>query len=147
MAAHAEGNSCTASGYFSHAEGYLCKAVGFAAHTEGNSCTASGSFAHAEGHSCEAKGEASHAEGMYTIAHGAAQHAAGRFNVEDTEDAFARVTGGGTAANKRKNIETLDWAGNLILGGNVTTGAGNDLDAVAAALAALEARVQALESK
>ena len=144
---HAEGENTTAKGDNSHAEGHWSTAEGYASHAEGDCSKAKGDYSHTEGDGCEAKGKYSHAEGYYTLAGSQMQHVAGKYNVEDTEGIYARITGGGTGEARPKNIETLDWEGNLILGGNVTTGAGNDLDAVAAALAALETRTQALENK
>jgi len=109
---HAEGYNTEASGNQSHAEGYGCKATNTQAHAEGDSTTASGDESHAEGCATVAKGKSSHSEGYKTIAGSNYQHVQGRWNVEDTENKYAHIVGGGSSDTDRKNIHTLDWDGN-----------------------------------
>ena len=87
----------------------------------GAGTTASGDYSHAEGMGTTASGLYSHVEGNGTIAHGNSQHVQGKYNVEDTEDKYAHIVGGGngSADNNRKNIHTLDWYGNAEFAGNV----------------------------
>ena len=106
LAATAEGDSTTASGYGSHAEG--------------SGTTASGHRSHAEGDSTTASGDCSHAEGYFTTAASANQHVQGKYNVVDNSSLYAHIVGGGTSSNARKNIHTLDWAGNAMFAGTLT---------------------------
>lgn len=119
---HAEGYKTTASGYYSHAEGYYTTASGkYGSHAEGSTTEASGEDgSHAEGKSTAASGSASHAEGYYTMASGKYQHVQGKYNVEDSENKYAHIVGGGTSLTDRKNIHTLDWQGNAVFAGDVT---------------------------
>lgn len=112
------GDSNTASGAASFAEGRITKASGIATHAEGQQTNASGFTAHAEGGVTEALGNYSHAEGRGTIAAGQYQHVQGKFNVEDTNDEYAHIVGGGSQS-ERKNIHTLDWEGNAKYTGDV----------------------------
>ena len=80
---------------------------------------ASGIGSHAEGFSTTASGTYSHAEGSSTIAAGEKQHVEGRFNVEDTENKYAHIIGGGTSSTP-KNIHTVDWDGNAYYAGTIT---------------------------
>lgn len=100
----AEGYNNTAKGKYSHSEGVSTTAIGNASHSEGNSTTAIGDYAHSEGDN--------------TIANGRSQHVQGKYNVEDTEDKYAHIVGGGTY-EERKNIHTLDWNGNAEFAGSV----------------------------
>lgn len=115
----AEGYDTTASGMDSHAEGYITTASGIASHAEGNITTASGKNSHAEGENTTASGKSSHAEGYGTIAASKCQHVQGKFNIEDSNDVYAHIIGGGTLGNDRKNIHTVDWSGNAWYAGNV----------------------------
>lgn len=85
---------------------------------EGVGNTGSGSYGHVEGYRNEVHGEAAHAEGYRTIASGDYQHVSGRYNVEDANDDYALIVGGGTDDSNRANILTLDWDGNLSIAGN-----------------------------
>lgn len=116
--AHAEGYKTVASGIAAHAEGNTAKATGNASHAEGGDTEAIGSMSHAEGHKTVAKGNCAHAEGQGTIATAMWQHVEGRYNVEDTENKYAHIVGGGTSNTDRKNIHTLDWAGNAMFAGD-----------------------------
>lgn len=116
---HAEGQTTKAIGNVSHAEGYGTKAEGEYSHAEGNGSVASGGRSHAEGHYTVASGSFSHAEGFYTEANAAYQHVQGKFNVEDTENKYAHIVGWGTSDTARKNIHTLDTAGNAWFAGSV----------------------------
>ena len=119
FASHAEGGTTTASGSASHAEGSETTASGSASHAEGEGTTASGSYSHAEGKNTAASGEGSHAEGYSTTAAGDYQHVQGKYNIEDTEEKYAHIVGGGTSNTKRKNIHTVDWSGNAKYAGDV----------------------------
>lgn len=133
---HAEGDGTYASGDGSHAEGCMTYATGKYSHAEGTKAdpsdtltevrtTASGYGSHAEGvgtlsmhngsHSegvrTVANNEGSHAEGGGTIATGKYSHVQGKYNVEDTENKYAHIVGGGTSDTERKNVHTIDWNG------------------------------------
>lgn len=127
---HAEGDTTTASGRSSHAEGSGTTASGQDSHAEGGNTTASGVEAHSEGKQTQAKGNGSHAEGSGTIASGYYQHVQGKYNIEDTQDKYAHIVGGGENVDTRKNIHTIDWDGNATFSGKVTAGANptNDMD-------------------
>ena len=125
-ASHVEGMVSTASGQYSHAEGYKTTSKGDSTHTEGSNTTASGFYTHAEGSNTMASGISAHAEGWYTkalghyshaeglgtISKGDYSHTEGKYNVEDINNEYAHIVGGGTSDTKRKNIHTLDWHGN-----------------------------------
>lgn len=125
-------SSGNASGRNSHAEGNGSLAQGAYSHAEGYNTTAGGIGAHAQGYSAVANGEYSHAEGYGTIASGQHQHVAGKWNLPDPQK--AEVIGNG-AANSRSNARTLDWDGNEVLAGGLTTG--GDVVANGVSLAAL----------
>ena len=132
---HAEGDNTTATGNYSHAEGYYTdatatgahaegdttKASGYASHAEGDHTEANGKGSHAEGYLTEASGEYSHAEGRYTSAASMYQHVQGKYNVEDFNSTYAHIVGGGTSNTDRKNIHTLDWNGNAVYSGDVSS--------------------------
>lgn len=117
--AHAEGYSSVASGTAAHAEGYNTEASKIGAHAEGCNTIAKGDYAHAEGDGTVASHSRTHAEGYGTIAAGINQHVQGKWNVEDTENKYAHIVGGGHNQNERKNIHTLDWSGNAEFAGNI----------------------------
>lgn len=125
---HAEGDSTEASGSCSHAEGDSTEASGDYSHAEGSDTVASGDYSHVEGFDTEASGRNSHAEGSNTIASGDYSHVEGILNVEDTNDQYANIVGGGTfgTPNVRKNISALDWNGNLHLKGKVYQNCNDD---------------------
>lgn len=118
---HAEGESTTASGQGAHAEGYTTTASGAYSHAEGSSAHSVGDYSHAEGNFTWANGNYSHAEGYYAKASSQYQHVEGKFNVEDSNDTYAHIVGGGTS-NSQKNIHTLTWAGEAWFSGDVYTG-------------------------
>ena len=120
--AHAEGKNTTVSGEAAHAEGLYTQASGYSSHAEGEHSIASKSSAHAEGYYTEANGTYSHAEGNHTIASGDSQHVSGKFNISDSNGTYAEIVGGGSAANARANIRTLDWSGNATFAGKLTVG-------------------------
>ena len=129
---HAEGYGCTADGTYSHAEGSITSAGGACSHAEGSGTRAKGTHSHTEGDNSVAYGECAHAEGRSNVALGAYSHAEGCYNtanenqhvegkwsVEDTTS--AHIIGGGTDANNRKNIHTVDWDGNADYAGDVVS--------------------------
>ena len=81
---------------------------------------ASGQYSFAEWELTKATGRGSHAEGGGTIASGKYQHVQGKYNVEDADNKYAHILGGGSDANNRKNIHTVDWDGNAEYRGDVT---------------------------
>lgn len=115
---HAEGWNTTASYSKAHAEGFDTKASGEASHAEGKGAEASAPNAHAEGDSTIAKNDGAHTEGLRTVSNDNYQHVAGKYNKQSTG---ARVTGGGSNDQYRRNIEVLDWDGNLTLAGSLIT--------------------------
>ena len=122
---HAEGYYTVASSDYSHAEGYNSKASGNYSHAEGYGTTASGIYSHAEGQDTEAKGNYSHAEGRGTKASGNHSHVQGKYNIEDTENKYAHIVGGGEDTYERSNIHTLDWNGNAWYKNEVYVGGKN----------------------
>ena len=118
---HAEGESTTASGQGAHAEGYTTTASGAYSHAEGSSAHSVGDYSHAEGNFTWANGNYSHAEGYYAKASSQYQHVEGKFNVEDSNDTYVHIVGGGTG-NTQKNIHTLTWAGEAWYQGDVYVG-------------------------
>lgn len=94
-------------------------ASGRCSHAEGMETTASSEASHAEGEGTVASGVVSHAEGLSTIAAGKYSHSEGKYNMEDKNNLYVHIVGGGTADWKRKNIHTLDWNGNANYSGDV----------------------------
>ena len=117
--AHAEGASTKANGDCCHAEGFQTEANVYYSHAEGCTTLANGAAAHAEGYFTKATADYSHAEGFYTIASGRFQHVQGHYNVEDPNETYAHIVGGGSSDTDRKNIYTLDWDGNAEFAGSV----------------------------
>lgn len=116
------------NGTHSMINGSYCLATGNDSHAEGLHTTASGQASHSEGINTVSSGVMSHAEGYETKASGTYQHVQGKYNVEDTENKYAHIVGGGTSDTDRKNILTLDWNGNVEFAGDVRTGNGASLD-------------------
>lgn len=110
---HAEGTSTTASGSYSHAEGGGTTASETGSHAEGSGTKASGSYSHAEGGGTTASGSCSHAEGNSTKASSNNQHVQGKYNIEDTEGAYAFIIGNGTSDTERSNAFAIDWEGKI----------------------------------
>lgn len=150
---HAEGSQTNATANGAHAEGANTEARGLNAHAEGVSTLAGGDASHAEGAVTHANGSYSHTEGTGTSASSSNQHVQGKYNVDDPYDKYADIVGIGTSSNARANGETTDWTGVKWLKTDVRCG-GNNMDdpsaislvALADMIAALEARVAALES-
>lgn len=114
-------NYATQAGNFALAQGYATKAQGLYSHAEGNTTSTAGAAygSHAEGRESQAKFPYSHVEGYGTVSAEDYQHVEGIYNVSTS--GAVRVTGGGTNSNNRKNIEVLDWDGNLWVAGTVTS--------------------------
>lgn len=144
MSGHSEGAVTTASGNSSHAECSGTTASGYSSHSEGGGTTASGVQSHADGNGTMASGDNSHAEGQNTKASSANQHVQGKYNTEDTNSKFAFIIGNGTADNARHNAFAIDWNGLIYVNGAAT---GVNVATLAADLAALTARVEALENQ
>ena len=117
---HAEGDTTIASGPSSHAEGFHTKASGFHSHAEGYYTWATGESSHSEGSNSRATGIYSHAQNRYTTAAGDCQTAIGKYNIEDTNNAYAFIIGNGTAHNARSNAFTVDWNGNIDFSGKIS---------------------------
>ena len=98
---------------------------------------ASGQYSFAEGELTKATGRGSHAEGGGTIASGKYQHVQGRYNVEDADNKYAHILGGGSDANNRRNIHTIDWDGNAEYAGDVTVHYGDNTIPIGAILKSL----------
>lgn len=97
--------------------------------TEGYANEATGAYAHAEGESVQAKGRASHAGGDHTIAGSRHQAVIGRYNIEDTNEDYSFIIGNGKVSQGvtvRANALTVDWSGNMVISGDLTTG--SDID-------------------
>ena len=131
--AHAEGSQTTASAAYVHTEGYQTIASAQYAHAEGQNTTASGQQSHSEGYKTKASGQYSHTEGFQTVASGQASHAMGydtiasgnyqtvfgKYNLPGS--LYAEIVGIGSTSAARANGRTLDWYGNEILSGGLTT--------------------------
>lgn len=98
---------------------------------------ASGQYSFAEGELTKATGRGSHAEGGGTIASSKYQHVQGKYNVEDADGKYAHIVGGGTDANNRKNIHTVDWDGNAEYAGDVIVHYGDNTIPIGAILKSL----------
>lgn len=125
----ATGTSTSATGNYSHAQGYHTTAIGNQSHAEGYYTEVSGQSSHAEGHYTTASGDNSHSEGVRTIAKNNCQHVFGKYNVADTSanpptqiGNYVEIVGNGADTDNRSNARTLDWQGNEVLSGNLTTG-------------------------
>ena len=132
--AYATGSYAVAAGKGSIARGEACMTVGV-------SCTVnvSGQGAVCVGNYCSTNRPYSFVAGNYCAAYDTAQLVTGQYNALDHG---ARVTGNGSANNARRNIEVLDWDGNLTIAGDLTfTPTGK----AATTLTALIARIEALE--
>lgn len=126
----AEGYNVVASGYASHAEGNNTKASGNNSHAEGYNTAANDNQAHAEGYYTIASGRSSHSQNYRTIAAKQGQTALGTYNIEDTSNTtthpngdgtfgkYAVIVGNGTTDSSRSNALTVDWNGNVRIGGN-----------------------------
>lgn len=119
QAAHSEGYNTYATGSYSHASGYNSKATAGMATAQNYGTQANGQCSHAEGFATIANQTATHAEGCGTIASSKHQHVQGRYNVEDADNKYAHIVGGGSDANNRRNIHTVDWDGNAEYAGDV----------------------------
>ena len=125
----ASGTSTTASGNYSHAQGYHTIASGPQSHAEGYYTEVSGQSSHAEGNHTTANGDNSHSEGVQTIAKNNCQHVFGKHNIADVSTNpptqignYVEIVGNGADTTHRSNARTLDWSGNEVLAGNLTTG-------------------------
>ena len=61
-----------------------------------------------------------HIEGFSNIAIGDYQHVGGKYNVADANKAM--IIGNGVDEDHRSNALTLDWSGNAVISGDLTTG-------------------------
>ena len=123
-ASHAEGIDTIAGSQGAHAEGYKTTANGLNSHTEGIATITTQRGAHAEGNNTQAKAQCAHVEGYYTLASSINQHVQGKFNIEDTENTYAHIVGGGTS-NTPSNLHTIRWNNGqgFFKGGTTTEGA------------------------
>lgn len=118
----AEGGDTTASALLSHAEGFQTKATAPYSHAEGIGTVAGGFASHAEGQGSHATGQQSHASGFNAIASGNNQTAIGKYNVEDSAGKYAFIVGNGTSTSNRSNAFSVDWGGNVVASGSITSG-------------------------
>ena len=102
--------------YYSFGVNTISAPYGYA---EGRSNTVDGVFGHAEGYKCKANGAFSHAQNYGTIASGEAQTAIGKYNIEDTDNAYALIVGKGSSTT-RSNAMTVAWNGNTVISGTLT---------------------------
>lgn len=124
----------TASGMYSFSEGIDTVASGFSSFAQGDGSQAQGSSSAAIGLDAIAKGDCSQAIGYGVESTHLGQHVFGAFNVLDTSTAskssqgtYIEIVGNGnkvlsTGAITRSNARTLDWSGNEVLAGTLTTG-------------------------
>lgn len=118
--AHAEGYNTKAIGQHSHAEGHTTEAK-YCGHAEGGNTKAHGNYSHAEGNNTQASASSSHAEGEGTKASSAYQHVQGKYNLPDSNNTYAHITGWGTSSSP-SNIHTLKGAsGDAWFKGSVTS--------------------------
>ena len=80
-----------------------------------------GTGAYCEGNANIVRGRYAHCEGQHNLAYGLNQHIEGKYNIADENDEFAHIVGNGTSDNERSNAYTLDWQGNAVFAGEVTT--------------------------
>lgn len=85
----------------------------------GSSSTATGDYAVALNDGNDVEGNRAVAQGHGTKASGKNQMVMGKWNVEDTNDTYAAIIGGGTANNRRANIFTVNWDGDTWLAGDL----------------------------
>ena len=125
---HSEGNSTMALGIAGHSEGRYSVSVGDISHAEGDKTYAYGVGSHGEGGSTEARGNYSHTQGLGTVATCKIQDVIGKYNLLDDNSInngygnYAHIIGGGSSNTDRKNIHTIDWAGNAWFSGTVKIG-------------------------
>lgn len=86
--------------------------------------------------------------GYHNIGNGSHQNVAGKYNYPKSNK--ARITGGGSSNSNRRNIEELDWNGNMWFRGNVYVGGRSSEDGAVMLVTktefdALVERVKALE--
>lgn len=75
---------------------------------------------------CGAIGEGLTAVGQQTVV--------GRYNIKDWNHNYAFIVGGGANGYDKKNIHTIDWAGNVYFAGDVTNGVGVSLNSLKSAI-------------
>ena len=130
------GISTDATGKASYAGGYHSRATKDYAHAEGFSTRAEGIGAFSIGSNSAAGGNFAFAQGSDTKASSVNQAAFGKYNIEDTQDAYAFLIGNGTS-NTRSNALSVDWSGNLEVAGNVTAGNGLSIENIGEGLASI----------
>ena len=108
-------------GKYSFVEGVNCAVSDTGGHAEGKSTRVSGAYGHAEGENTLSNGGCSHAQNMGTIAQGNYQTAMGKWNVVDYGNLYGLIIGNGTADDARSNALTVDWSGNIVAAGNITS--------------------------
>lgn len=145
---HMEGNGNVSYGKASHIEG--CgntegaeneNGSNYCNHVEGGSNVLSGSnsYVHMSGYYNKSNGANIGAVyGYNNILSGEYCFVAGKCNERDNRNQYAFIVGGGTSDSDRKNIHTLDWAGNANYAGDVTNGAGVSMNSLKSAVDNLE---------
>lgn len=123
------GRQSVASGYASIAMGYETKATAYASVSIGDNNEANAHQSLALGARSIASGNNSIAIGYFAKSSGEYQTAMGRHNIEDTENKYALIFGGGEYSTP-KNIHTLDWDGNAVFAGKVADGNGATISGI-----------------
>ncbi len=108
-----QGNYCSALGRTNTVAGLYNIGAGL-------SNSVAGAYNSVFGYACSAAAQRNYClvVGNYSYAGDNCQLVTGRYNVTTTG---ARVTGNGTNTTDRKNIEVLDWDGNLWIAGSIST--------------------------
>lgn len=162
---HAEGFRTVAAEEDSHTEGEYTQANGKYSHAEGENTKANGNVSHAEGSNTKANGGVSHAEGQETQTQNHTEHAEGFMNVSHkASDTYG--DGGNTQHSigigflqnqtqlRRNAVEVMQNCDYYLYGvGNYDgihikneQGAPSNLQTLQEVIAALEARIAALEN-
>jgi hypothetical protein len=95
--------------------------------TVGRYCQAYSDYSMAVGYEAKANGDYSVAMGNETSAKGRSQFVFGEYNELDNNGSktakgdYVEIVGNGTGTSARSNARTLDWSGNEVLAGSLTT--------------------------
>lgn len=124
------GTNCKAYSFASFAIGQFCSVNGNNSFAGGYGCSALAGNSFVDGNSSTTLGACSYAQGDHVTASQYCQHVQGRYNIEDTQNKYAHIVGGGTSSTDKKNIHTLDWQGNAVFAGDVSTESGASLNSI-----------------
>lgn len=126
------GADCKVYSFSSFAMGQFCSVNGNNSFAGGYGCSALAGNSFVNGNASNALGACSCAQGDHVTASQYCQHVQGRYNVPDTQNKYAHIVGGGTSSTDKKNIHTLDWQGNAVFAGDVSTESGASLNSIGA---------------